>query len=802
LSEEEEDIPEIEGIVDQELELPMAETIRQLSNGTEGEVAPLCITYPEPAEGKEADFELKSGFLHHLPKFHGLNSEDPNKHLKEFQFVCGSMCPKNGDINILKMKAFPFSLEDRAKTWLFDLPAGHVNTWDRLKSEFLTKYFPASRITILRKQITGIQQAGDETFCSYYERFKSLVASCPSHGMKEESLLTYFYEGLLPLERSLLDAAAGGSFMDKTPEIAKELLANRALNYQQYEGALASPARRVNEVTSHSTLEDKVNKMSTLLSQVLQGNKGGVVAQACGVCAMQGHHSDQCPQLIENGGWESANAIGGFQGGPQRPRYDPYSNTYNPGWRDHPNFKWTNNEQAPQPPQGNGNRPFGFLPRPQVPQNFSSTPNSSSNANYDKMFEALTSSTQALVQGQQKQGNEIAELKKQMDQVVGFMSKIHETGKLPSTTIPNPKGTFENASVVTTRSGNIFEERTKSPKKGNTKEKVLAMPLEVDPATSKEEERKSPSSEKQGMIPNLSSSVRTNPPSPPMPFPHRFDRSKRDESEQAILETLKKVQINIPLLDAIEQIPKYAKFLKELCTTRRMNRQKEVVKVSKNVSSMLQKKLPPKCPDPGSFTIPCQIGNSKFSNAMLDLGASINLMPYSVYETLGLGELKPDNVIIQLADRSNVHPKGMLEDVLVQVNHLIFPADFYVLEMEESPMSATPLLLGRPFMSTARTKIDVYAGALTMEFDGDVIGFNIFEAMRYPLDIHNCFSIDVLDTLAQEMLDIMKEDTLATTLEQGVGYTETALAFLWRSFWRLVTPRLWTMCSVLRPRPI
>lgn len=147
-------------------------------------------------------------------------------------------------------------------------------------------------------------------------------------------------------------------------------------------------------------------------------------------------------------------------------------------------------------------------------------------------------------------------------------------------------------------------------------------------------------------------------------------------------------------------------------------------------------------------------------------------MPYSVYVTLGLGELKPDNVIIQLADRSNVYPKGLLEDVLVQVNQLIFPADFYVLEMEHTSVSATPLLLGRPFMRTARTKIDVYAGALTMEFDGDVIGFNIFEAMRYPLDVHNCFSIDVLDTLVQTMLDNMREDTLGTTLEQGVGYTE------------------------------
>ena len=772
-SEEEEDIPDIGNIVDQGLEAPMAETIRQLSNGTEGEAAPLCITYPEPAEGKEADFELKSGFLHHLPKFHGLNSEDPNKHLKEFQFVCGSMCPKNGDINILKMKAFPFSLEDRAKTWLFDLPAGHVNTWDRLKSEFLTKYFPASRITVLRKQITGIQQAGDETFRTYYERFKSLVASCPSHGMKEESLLTYFYEGLLPLERSLLDAAAGGSFMDKTPTIAKELLANRALNYQQYEGALTS-SRRVNEVTSHSNLEDKVNKMSTLLSQVLQSQKGGGVAQVCGICSLQGHHSDQCPQLIENGGWESANAIGGYQGGyqggqggPQRPRYDPYSNTYNPGWRDHPNFKWGNNDQAQQTQQGNGGRPQGFFQKPQVHQNFSS-PNSNSNANYDKMFEALTSSTQALVQGQQNQGKEIAELKKQMDQVVGFMSKIHETGKLPGGTIPNPKGQFENASIVTTRSGREFQERPKVLKKKDP----APITLEKDPATSKAEERLATSNEKKGTNPNLVSSVSPNIVPSSLPFPSRFDKSRKNESDQAILETFKKVQINLPLLEAIKSIPQYAKFLKELCTTRRTNREKEVVKVNKNVSAMIQRKLPPKCPDPGSFTIPCQIGNTKFSNCMLDLGASINVMPYSVYETLGLGELKSDNVIIQLADRSNVYPKGMLEDVLVQVDQLIFPADFYVLEMEETPVVATPLLLGRPFMRTARTKIDVYAGSLTMEFDGEVIGFNVFEAMRYPLDVHSCFSIDVLDTLAQNMLDIMREDTLAPTLEQGVGYTK------------------------------
>ncbi|KAM2122463.1 hypothetical protein ACFX1Q_020131 [Malus domestica] len=141
-------------------------------------------------------------------------------------------------------------------------------------------------------------------------------------------------------------------------------------------------------------------------------------------------------------------------------------------------------------------------------------------------------------------------------------------------------------------------------------------------------------------------------------------QSKKEEAEKDILETFRKVQVNIPLLDVIKQVPRYAKFLKELCTTRKRISSKEVVKVSENVSAVLQRKLPTKCKDLGSFTIPCVIG-----------------------------KLKNDGVIIQLADRSNAYPKGVLEDVLVQVNHLIFSADFYVLEMDKSDHSLTLLIL-------------------------------------------------------------------------------------------------------------
>ncbi|KAM0981411.1 hypothetical protein TB1_013764 [Malus domestica] len=268
---------------------------------------------------------------------------------------------------------------------------------------------------------------------------------------------------------------------------------------------------------------------------------------------------------------------------------------------------------------------------------------------------------------------------------------------------------------------------------------------------------------------NVSNSIPTNYFPLNVPFPSRFKQTKKEEAEKDILETFRKVQVNIPLLDAIKQVPRYAKFFKELCTTRKRISTKEFVKVSENVSAILQRKLPPKCKDPGSFTIPCVIGNTRFESAMLDLGASINVMPYSIYASMNLGELKNDGVIIQLADRSNAYPKGVLEDVLVQVNHLIFPVDFYVLEMDESDHAPSlPILLGRPFMKTARTKIDVFNGTLTMEFYREVINFNLSDSMKYPSENHSCFAIDVIDSLAQNHFYKLNDDALELVIARGI----------------------------------
>ncbi|KAM1532887.1 hypothetical protein ACFX10_006862 [Malus domestica] len=127
---------------------------------------------------------------------------------------------------------------------------------------------------------------------------------------------------------------------------AKTLIANRALNAQQYEGVgqIDIPQQQhVNKVSAISELKNQMANLTTLLSQVVEIPKVQSVA-ACGMCLMQGHLMDKCAQLIENEGWESANAVG-FQSHNQQ-HNDPYSNTYNLGWRDHPNFKWREPQQS------------------------------------------------------------------------------------------------------------------------------------------------------------------------------------------------------------------------------------------------------------------------------------------------------------------------------------------------------------------------------------------------------------------------------------------------------------------------
>ncbi|XP_023773214.1 uncharacterized protein LOC111921869 [Lactuca sativa] len=274
---------------------------------------------------------------------------------------------------------------------------------------------------------------------------------------------------------------------------------------------------------------------------------------------------------------------------------------------------------------------------------------------------------------------------------------------------------------------------------------------------------------------NLSVNPLITPIATQPPSPSRLATSKKNLDEKEILDTFRKVEVNIPLLDAIKQIPRHAKFLKELCTNKIKLKGNEKISMNENASAVLQRKLPPKCKDPGMFTIPCKIGDVTFSSAMLDLGASINVMCYSVYESLNAGPLSETGVIISLADKSSVFPRGVLEDVLVQVNQLVFPTDFYVIELDEQvSLKSGIILLGRPFFKTARTKIDVYIGSLTMQFDDETISFNIYDAMRYPSDVSSLCFVDVIEPMTQELFELCHDDMLEMNLSKGFDCAKLA----------------------------
>ncbi|KAL0453964.1 UNVERIFIED_CONTAM: hypothetical protein Slati_1374500 [Sesamum latifolium] len=431
--------------------------------------------------------------------------------------------------------------------------------------------------------------------------------------------------------------------------------------------------------------------------------------KACGICTSSGHATDACPTLQEEPTM-NANIIGGFFG-PSQKGYEAFSNTYNPGWRDHPNLRYCNQSQNFQKP-------------PPPPQ---------SNLNSESQVSQLASS----------------------------VSRLKSRGKLPSQTIINPK---QNISAITlcgekelqfknsTRRGHAQENRTENSvarghaQHGKTEDENSVVRGHAEQGKTGEELEISP---KQAEKFNQ---VREEHPKvfmPKPPFPERFDKSKKEEEEKDILETLRKVEVNIPLLNAIKQVPRYAMFLKEICTNKSKLRGNEWVSMGENISAILQRKLPPKCKDPGTFSIPCKIENVRIEK-LCDLGASINIMPLAIYESLNVGPLKETGIVLQLADRSIVYPEGVLKDELVQVNELVFPVDFYVLDMiGDNCPNSTSILLGRPFLKTSKIKINVDAGILSIEFDNEVVSFNIGGVTQNFNDMQLIFLMDFIDPLVQ-----------------------------------------------------
>ncbi|XP_021760257.1 uncharacterized protein LOC110725097 [Chenopodium quinoa] len=236
------------------------------------------------------------------------------------------------------------------------------------------------------------------------------------------------------------------------------------------------------------------------------------------------------------------------------------------------------------------------------------------------------------------------------------------------------------------------------------------------------------------------------------------------------------LQVNIPFLHAMSQMPTYAKFLKDLLSNKSRLEESATISLPKEVSAIIQNKLPQKLGDPGSYAIPVKIGDLEAMDALCDLGASVSLMPYSIAKTLKVGDLKPTRMSLQLADRTVRLPLGILEDVPVQVGRVFVPCDFVVMEMEED--SRVPLILGRPFLNTAGVVIDMKEGRLTLNVGDEKISFSFSQTLKKPL-IDEVHRIDTLEKDLEEFRERLYErDPLQATLtgslveegEEAKGY--------------------------------
>ncbi|CAM8900256.1 unnamed protein product [Rhodiola kirilowii] len=231
-----------------------------------------------------------------------------------------------------------------------------------------------------------------------------------------------------------------------------------------------------------------------------------------------------------------------------------------------------------------------------------------------------------------------------------------------------------------------------------------------------EEEENTSKEHRPGPVPR----IETPKISATLPFPVSARVQKQHVMDEDVFELFSKVEINIPLLEAIKQIP-------------------------------------------------------RIENCMLDLGASINVLPFSIYSCLKIGPLKPTGHTIQLADRSCKQPEGKIEDVLVQVGKLVFPADFYVLKMENGgPTDHAPILLtSRPsILKTSKMKMECGSGMVSMEVEGEVFSFDIFRAMKHPMEFEEVHALDALDDLVQEIQPELRADPLEAILNGTEGSYE------------------------------
>ncbi|GJR25954.1 reverse transcriptase domain-containing protein [Tanacetum coccineum] len=396
--------------------------------------------------------------------------------------------------------------------------------------------------------------------------------------------------------------------------------------------------------------------------------------------------------------------------------------------------------------------------------------------NYVKANDAIMRNMQNNLQNQgQSMQVETAKLNNQMANLTDMLAKFvtantastSGSGTLPGNTVTNPR---EDLKGITTRSGVAYQgppiptSSVVKPIPEVTKDQVhpscsqstapVQPPVGPEPITTPVLEP---------IVAPVVAPVPNTKPSVSLPYPSRRDNEKsRNQANEQIdkfYEIFKEMSFEISFTDALVLMPKFASTLRTLLGNKekltevaRTSNEPCLARTSMNehCSAVILNKLPRKLGDPGKFLIPCEFPGMDECLALADLGASINLMPFSVWEKLSLPDLTPTCMTLELADRSISKPMGIAKDISVKVGVFHFPADFVVVDFEPDPR--VPLILGRCFLKTSRALIDVHKGELTLRIGSEAITYNLDQTSRYSANYTHMTAnkIDVIDMACEE----------------------------------------------------
>ncbi|KAJ9705740.1 hypothetical protein PVL29_003706 [Vitis rotundifolia] len=310
--------------------------------------APSCIVPPLE------QLSIRPHIVPLLPNFHGMESENPYAHIKEFEEVCNTFREGGASIDLMRLKLFPFTLKDKAKIWLNSLRPRSIRNWVDLQAEFLKKFFPTHRTNGLKRQISNFSAKENEKFYECWERYMEAINACPHHGFDTWLLVSYFYDGMSSSRKQILETMCGGDFMSKNPEEAMDFLSYVSEVSRGWDepnsreiGKMKAPVNSKGGMYILSEDMDMKAKVATIarrleelelkkMHEVQAISETQAHVMPCTICQSCDHVVDECPTIpaVREMLGDQANVVGQF-----RPNNNaPYGNTYNSSWRNHPNF--------------------------------------------------------------------------------------------------------------------------------------------------------------------------------------------------------------------------------------------------------------------------------------------------------------------------------------------------------------------------------------------------------------------------------------------------------------------------------